>query len=120
MVNLTADRSQLLLLAVLAHLPLHRPALLVVLVLSSAFRPAARLQLAPFHRLAVAVLLLHRIGEVVGELLAVFNLTRLAHVLPHFAGGVVALFGRDAVALNAVLAVLRLPLTTLKIDGVDA
>merc|ERR1719312_389515 len=88
MVNLTADRSQLLLLAVLAHLPLHRSALLVVLVLSSAFRPAARLQLAPFHRLAVAVLLLHRVGEVVCELLAVFNLTRLAHVLPHFAGGV--------------------------------
>merc|ERR1719308_721249 len=75
LLDLVARGAQLLALAVLAHLPGHRLALLVVQVLLGLLGAGARLQLALFHRLSVAVLLLHGVGEVVSELLTV--LTRL-------------------------------------------
>merc|ERR1712002_567090 len=66
-----AHGAQLLALAVLAHLPHHGLALLVVDVLLGLLGAGAGLQLALLHRLGVAVLLLHGEGELVGELLAV-------------------------------------------------
>merc|ERR1719308_193340 len=93
LLDLVAHGAQLLALAVLAHLPGHRLALLVVQVLLCLLGAGARLQLALLHRLGVAVLLLHGVGEVVSELLAVLAGLRLADLLLDLARRVVALLG---------------------------
>merc|ERR1719334_2394197 len=66
-----AHGAQLLALAVLTHLPGHGLALLVIQILLGLLGASAGLQLALLHGLGVAVLLLHGVGELVGELLAV-------------------------------------------------
>merc|ERR1711875_35530 len=118
--HLTTGGAQLFLPAVVAHLPLHRLALLVVDVVLRLLRPLPGLQLAGLHRLAVAVLLLHRVGKLVGELLAVLAHPRLAHLLTDLARCVVALLGGHLVAADAALAVLVLCLPALKVDAEDA
>ena len=115
-----AHGAQLLALAVLAHLPHHGLALLVVDVLLGLLRAGAGLQLALLHRLGVAVLLLHGEGELVGELLAVLTGLGLADLLLDLPGGVVALLGGRPFALDSSLAVVGLLLLAVEIHGEDA
>merc|ERR1712002_960620 len=114
-----AHGAQLLALAVLAHLPRHGLALLVVDVLLGLLGAGAGLQLALLHGLGVAVLLLHGEGELVGELLAVLAGLGLADLLLDFPGGVVALLGGRPFALDSSLAVEGLLLLAVEIHGED-
>merc|ERR1711931_205702 len=68
----------------------------------------------------MAVLLLHGVGELVGELLAVLAGLGLADLLLDLPGGVVALLGGSLLALDRSLAVVRLPLLAVEIYGEDA
>jgi len=65
----------------------------VVQVLLGLLGAGAGLQLALLHRLSVAALLLHGVGERVSELLAVLAGLGLADLLLHLPGGIVALLG---------------------------
>merc|ERR1719370_832625 len=76
--------------------------------------------LALLHGLGVAVLLLHGVGELVGELLAVLAGLGLADLLLHLPGGVVALLGGSLLALDRALAVVRFLLLAVKVHGEDA
>merc|ERR1712126_83430 len=115
--HFTAIFAQLFLLAVLAHLPLHRPALLVVDELSRLLRPLSLLHLAVLDRLAVAVLLLDRNRILVGKFLAVFTDTRLARLLADNTGRVVAFFRGHLVTVDTVFAIFILRFSTLEING---
>merc|ERR1712033_57957 len=118
--DLVACCTQFLLLAVITHLTLHGLALLVVDILLGLLWSVPGLKLTGLHRLAVAVLFLHRVRELVGELLTVLADPGLAHLLPDLSRRVVALFGRHLVTVNAALSVDRLAFATLKIDRVRA
>merc|ERR1712002_1095618 len=115
-----AHGAQFLALAVLAHLPGHGLALLVVDVLLGLLGAGAGLQLALLHGLGVAVLLLHGEGKGVGELLAVLAGLGLADLLLDLPGGVVALLGGSLLALDRALAVVGFLLLAVKVHGEDA
>ena len=76
--DLVTHRLQQFLLNIVAHLPSHRLAVLEVGVLLGLLRSGSGLKLTPLHGLSVAVLLLNREGELVGELFAVPGATGLA------------------------------------------
>merc|ERR1712168_98834 len=120
LLDLVADGAQFLALAVLAHLPGHGLALLVVDVLLGLLGAGAGLQLALLHGLGVAVLLLHGVGELVGELLAVLAGLGLADLLLDLPGSVVALLSGSLLALDRALAVVRLPLLAVEVHREDA
>merc|ERR1719348_2825590 len=90
----------LLLLPVIAHLTLNRLALLVVNIILGLLWSHTSLKLASLHWLAVAVLLLHGMWKLVGELLAVLAHTWLAHLFPDLARSVIALLGWPLVAVD--------------------
>merc|ERR1712168_713740 len=119
LLDFVADGAQFLALAVLAHLPGHRLALLVVDVLLGLLGAGAGLQLALLHGLGVAVLLLHGVGELVGELLTVLAGLGLANLLLDLPGGVVALLGGSLLTLDRALAVVRLLLLAVKVNRED-
>ena len=102
------------------YLTLHRLALFVVGILLGLLRLATPLQLAPLHRLAVTVLLLHWVREIIGKFLAILARAWLAYILANLTWSVVAFFGRYFITLNAVLAIFRLDLATLEVHGEDA
>merc|ERR1712134_174424 len=120
LLDLVADGAKLLTLTVLAHLPGHGLALLVVDVLLGLLGAGAGLQLALLHGLGVAVLLLHGVGELVGELLAVLTGLGLADLLLDLPGSVVALLGGSLLALDRALAVVGFLLLAVKVHGEDA
>merc|ERR1719283_109350 len=72
------------------------------------------------HRLALTVLLLHWVREIISKLLAVLARAWLAYILANLTWSVVAFFGRYLITLNAVLAIFRLDLATLEVDGENA
>merc|ERR1719283_157160 len=118
--HLVTLRPQTLLLTVIAHLTLHRLALFVVGILLGLLRLASPLQLAPLHRLAVTVLLLHWVREIISKLLAVLARAWLAYILANLTWSVVAFFGRYLITFNAVLAILWLDLATLEVNRENA
>merc|ERR1719283_530571 len=118
--HLVTLRPQTLLLTVIAHLTLHRLALFVVGILLGLLRLASPLQLAPLHRLAVTVLLLHWVREIISELLAVLARAWLAYILANLTWSVVAFLGWYLITFNAVLAILWLDLATLKVNRENA
>merc|ERR1712002_1059921 len=120
LLDLIAHGAQLLALAVLVHLPSHGLALLVVDVLLGLLGAGAGLQLALLHGLSVAVLLLHGVGELVGELLAVLAGLGLADLLLDLPWGVIALLGRSLLALDRALAVVGFLLLAVKVHREDA
>merc|ERR1719391_394502 len=120
LLDFVTDGAQFLALTVLAHLPGHGLALLVVDVLLSLLGACAGLQLALLHGLGVAVLLLHGEGELVSELLTVLAGLGLADLLLDLPGGVVALYGGSLLALDRALTVVRLPLLAVKVHREDA
>ena len=67
----------------------------------------------------MAVLLLHGVGEVVGELLAPLAGPGLAQLLLHLPGSVVALLGGDLLAGDAAFAILGLVLAAVKVNRED-
>merc|ERR1719204_515175 len=73
-----------------------------------------------FTGLGVAVLLLHGVGELVGELLAVLAGLGLADLLLDLPGGVVALLGGRLLALDRALAVVGFLLLAVEVNGEDA
>merc|ERR1719153_1770674 len=115
--HLIACGTQFLLLAVIAHLTL---ALLVVDIILSLLWSHTSLKLASLHWLAVAVLLLHGMRELVGELLAVLAYTWLAHLFPDLAWSIVALLGWHLVTVDATLTILWLALTALEVNRENA
>merc|ERR1711915_874259 len=117
--HLVACGTQFLLLAVIAHLTLNRLALLVVNIILSLLWSHTSLELASLHGLAVAVLLLHGMRGLVGELLAVLAHTWLAHLFPDLAWSVVALLGWHFVTVDATLTILWLALTALEVNRKD-
>merc|ERR1712180_522902 len=70
--------------------------------------------------LSVAVLLLHGVGELVGELLTVLAGLGLTDLLLDLPGGVVALLGGRLLALDRALAVVGFLLLTVKVHREDA
>ncbi len=76
--DLVTHGLQQFLLNIVAHLPSHRLTVLEVGVLLGLLGSGSGLKLTPLHGLSVAVLLLNREGELVGELLAVPGATGLA------------------------------------------
>merc|ERR1719283_131436 len=118
--HLVTLRVQTLLLRVTAYLTLNRLTLFVINILLGPLRLASSLQLAPLHRLAMTVLLLHWVREIISKLLAVLARAWLAYILANLTWSVVAFFSRYLITLNAVLAIFRLDLTTLEVNGENA
>merc|ERR1712134_42789 len=119
LLDFVTHRTKFLALTVLAHLPGHGLALLVVDVLLGLLGAGAGLQLALLHGLGVAVLLLHGVGELVGELFTVLAGLGFADLLLDLPGGVVALLGGSLLALDRALAVIRFLLLAVKVHGED-
>ena len=68
----------------------------------------------------MAVLFLHGVGELVGELLTKFVCSRMTKLLSYLSWSVVALLCGYFLAGDTSLSILGLKLSTVMVDGEDA